>query len=367
MPPKKILVLALSGIGNFIMQMPVLAAIKQQYPDSHITAWVAPRGTRILAEHNPHLDHIIEAPYKQGLAGHLRQADGLHRQHFDMGFVLYPGQLLKSAGYLYAANIPRRFGHVYPLGPNPRSSFLLTDPVAVDGAAHDIKQNLNLIRQQADPPGWRAHYSLTIPPRYQQQAQRLRRELKIPAGKTFIGIHPGSSPGMSWKRWPIDHFAFVARALIEKYNAHILIFGGPDEEELKQKLYSLLTIPPTGGTPPQAVAHYSLGRPQATIIHTDLLTTAAIAQKCSLFISNDSGLMHLAAAAGTPTLGLFGPTNEHKIGPRGWHSFTLRAPGTKPVYNVNTNFDLGTSPHATLQMLTTTAVLTEAQRILNSI
>lgn len=74
-------------------------------------------------------------------------------------------------------------------------------------------------------------------------------------------------------------------------------------------------------------------------------------QHCKLFISNDSGLMHLAAASGVPTLGLFGPTAEKQTGPRGSHSHTLRAPGTQPVYNTESNPSLGSKPHPSLLVL----------------
>jgi ADP-heptose:LPS heptosyltransferase len=163
----------------------------------------------------------------------------------------------------------------------------------------------------------------------------------------LVGLHPGSAPNFEWKRWPLENFAEIAAELIKKYNAHIFLFGGPGEKSLKEELANLIKkqLP---------ITDYRL---PITLISTDLLTTAALMQRCGLIIANDSGLMHLASAAGAPTLGLFGPTDEARIGPRGPQSFTLRAPGTKPVYDVNTNFNLGHSPHPSLLALKPELVL----------
>jgi ADP-heptose:LPS heptosyltransferase len=176
----------------------------------------------------------------------------------------------------------------------------------------------------------------------------LLAELNLSPEQMLIGLHPGSAPGFTWKRWPLESFARLAAALAGEYNAHFLIFGGPDEAQLKQGLKSLIPNHQT----------------RITIIDTDLLTTAAVMQRCRLVVANDSGLMHLASAAGSLTLGIFGPTDEDRIGPRGPRSFAIRAPGTKPVYDVNTNYDLGEQPHPSLLALPPEAVLAKIKTIL---
>ena len=80
-------------------------------------------------------------------------------------------------------------------------------------------------------------------------------------------------------------------------------------------------------------------------------------QQCTLFVSNDSGLMHLAAATGTKTFGLFGPTNEQRTSPRGPHSYVIRAAGTKPVFDVNEHYDLSLKPHPTILAITPEQVI----------
>lgn len=357
--PQKILLLSLSGIGNYLMHTPVFEALKKTHPNWHLTVWVAPRGTKELAENNPHINEVIEAPIKNNLTGHFQMINTLRQQKFDIGIVLFPGQLLKSAAYLYLSGIPKRIGHRYPLLSNQTSDFLLTQVVGKQNDLHDIEQNLNLLKPfNISPPalpreaarrsgarggvGERGRnlptYRLLIPSKHDQQAQHYLKSLNIPPDRKIIGLHPGSAPHFAWKRWPIENFAAVGKELINKHNAQILIFGGQNEQALKQQLHSMLGE-------------------HSSVIHTTLLTTATIIKHCLLFISNDSGLMHIAAAVGTRTLGLFGPTNEHKTGPRGPHTSTLRAPNTQPVYDTQKNYKLGAQSHMVLLSLKPQMVL----------
>jgi heptosyltransferase-2 len=349
---KKVLILALSGIGNFLMQSPVFRAIKEARPDWHITIWIAPRGTRALAENNPYIDAIIEEPIKRSFARHQKLIWQLTNQKFDIGIVLSPGQLLKSAVYLFLVGIPMRLGHRYPFMGNQQSSFLLTHSIPEEPNIHDIEQNLRLLRLldiSYQLPT--TNYKLDIPVSAQQKAKILFAQLQIPSNKILVGLHPGSAPDQVWKRWPVESFAEVAAELITKHNAHILIFGAPQEKELKQNLESRI---------------WNLAHKKATtLISTDLLTTAALMQHCQLFLSNDSGLMHLAAASGVVTFGLFGPTNEKETGPRGLKSFVIRAPGTESIYNTEHSPHFGSATHSSLVVLKPREVFSRIQSLIS--
>lgn len=334
---KKILFLSLSGIGNFLMQAPTWRAIKKAHPDYHITVWVAPRGTSQLAEADPCIDHVIESPIKNSPLGHLRTAARLRRQRFDVGFALSPGQLIKSAAYLYLAGIPRRISHTYPFGHNPHSRFLLSNALDEKKNLHDIEQNLALLK----PLGITNHQLPATG--YQLRIPKIPPYNVISSNQKLIGFHPGSAASSLWKRWPLDNFAAVGRKLIDKRDAHILIFGGPEEKALKEDLKK------------------KLGR-HSTIINSDLLNAAALMQRCQLILSNDSGLMHLSAASGAATFGLFGPTDETQTGPRGLKSFAIRAPHTKPVYDTEKNYNLGAKPHPTMTAITPQLVLDKILR-----
>jgi lipopolysaccharide heptosyltransferase II len=357
--PKNILLLSLSGIGNFVMQSLVFEQLKKAFPEARLTVWVAPRGTKALAEINPHIDEVIEAPIKQSPWRHMQHVLHLSKEQYDIGIVLSPGQLWKSAAYLYLAGIPRRVGNAYPWRGNSHSRFLLTDTVDEDEKLHDIEQNLKLLGPlgiknpsltlplsgegiDKNIPQTRGikgvSYTLELPSTFQQKAQQYLSTLSIPQGKKLIGFHMGSASDLPAKRWPLENFVELGKKLLMESNAHILLFGGPDEHELKSSVAQQLGS-------------------SASIILADLPTTAALLQCCDLVVSNDSGLMHVAAAVGATTFGLFGPTDEKQTGPRGSRSFTVRAPGTQPVYHTEKNTDLGSEPHVTMRALTPAYVL----------
>lgn len=353
----KLLVLSLSGIGNYLMHTSFIAQVKQQRPHWRLTLWCAARGQGEFARVNPAIDEVIEASMQSPFLKDLSLIFKLRRGRYDTAVMLSPGQRVKGAAYLAAAGIPRRIAHRYPLCRNPSSAFLLTNAIPEQDGLHDIEQNLALLKSlDLTCPSPPTPYNVTIPSGYRTQAEVLLKHLNIPQHKTLIGLHPGSAPNATFKRWPLGRFAAVARALIQQHNTHILIFGGPGEEELKRQLSLQITHRESPAT-----NHSS----RVTIISTDLLGTAAVIARCRLFVSNDSGLMHISAAAGTPTLGLFGPTNERQVGPRGPHSHTLRAPNTEPAYDTEQNSKLGNAPHTTMYQLSTEQVTNAAIRFLN--
>lgn len=345
--PRQALFLALSGIGNLLMQAPTLTLFKHRFPHCQVTVWVAPRGTRALADALPSVDHVIEAPIRQPIWRHTRRLWHLSRQQFDVGIMLSPGQRWKGAAYLYLAGIPLRLGHSYPFRGNPASHFLLTHAVSEQPAVHDIEQNLALLSLIGVPINSATLSPYTFPLPAEARARAAGLIASLPRDRTLLGIHPGSSAGFEWKRWPLERFVAVGQRLIRDANAHIVVFGGPDETALKEAAYRHL-------------------KPAATVISTDLLTTAAVMQQCRVMLTNDSGLMHLAAAVGVPTLGLFGPTDEKLVGPRGPQSMALRAIGTAPVYDTEHHHALGSEAHETLLAITPELVVNRMQSFLRS-
>lgn len=337
MASKKVLFLSLSGIGNLLMQLPTIKLLKQAHPDWHITVWVAPRGTAELARSQSYIDQVIEMPIRANIFQHIKNLMKLRMGWFDYAIILSPGQLVKSALYCMLAGIPKRIGNSYPLKNNPESSFGLTDSVEEKMKMHDIEQNIRLL----EPLGIHIHdqerYELEIPVKNKQEAE------KMASSQSYIGIHAGSAKGFEFKQWPIERFADVAQQLLkEEPSTLFLIFGGPSEDFQKQELVDLInTVQPNS----------------AQLIHASLMTTAALMQYCRFVLANDSGLMHLSAAAGVPTIGLFGPTDEHLTGPRGVKSITIRANGTKPVYSTEHTPFLGTTTHESLLALTPTQVI----------
>ncbi len=331
------------------MQLPAISALKKEHPNWRITLWVAPRGTRELAQAQPYIDEVIEMPIRSGAIQHLKNIFLLRKKSFSIGIVLSPGQLLKSAAYLFFAGIPVRIGNLYPFRKNTDSSFFLTNAIPEKSSLHDIEQNIALLSPICKTLPTIDHYQIYIPDQNKKGADTL-----LSKKYTYIGIHAGSAKGFEWKRWPIDRFASVAQQLfLQNSTRRFGIFGSHNEQYGKQQLVEEI--------------NNACGATVAFNITAPLMTTAAAIQKCSLFISNDSGLMHIASAVGTPTIGLFGPTDERHTGPRGINSMVVRAPDTKPIYNTEKIHSLGKEPHASMLAISPEMVLSAVDSLYNTL
>lgn len=345
------LILALSGIGNLLMQLPAIEALKKERPRWRITVWVAPRGTRALLADHPTVAKVIEGKIKRGPLGHLAFASRLRQVRPDIAIMLSPGQLWKGALYMAASGARERIAHSYPHLGQSTSHFLLTKSLPEARELHDIEQNLKLLElldisidKYIGQP-----YHFVPPADAVERASKILNQLGILGPKTIIGLHAGSAGHFLWKRWPLANFVRLGQALIHNHHAHLLLFSGPAENSVTKDLQDQLGIQHT------------------SLVYTDLLATAALMKDCQLFLANDSGLMHLASACGVPTLGIFGPTDEAKTGPRGPNSHVIRAAGTKPSYDTETNFNLGSSPHPTLTALAPAVVLDSTNKILRAL
>ncbi|MCX7355975.1 MAG: glycosyltransferase family 9 protein [Alphaproteobacteria bacterium] len=170
---------------------------------------------------------------------------------------------------------------------------------------HVVEQLARTLGLEANPPGPR----LWTAPEHGQAAERL-----IPSGGPVLGLGPAAN----WrgKEWPGEKFFALARRLTAPDGilpgARVAVFGA--EEDRPRTDPVLAALPPD--------------RRIDLVGRADLLTAFACLRRCALYIGNDSGIMHMAAAAGTPTLGLFGPSKEGDYRPWGPHTDFIRTPET---------------------------------------
>ena len=140
------------------------------------------------------------------------------------------------------------------------------------------------------------------------------------SGRPLVAIHPGSP--IPLKRWRPARFAAVADWLIEQKSAQILIVGARDE----------ISIVST-------VQRHMRSKCISVAGETTVSQLAALLKRCNLFVGNDSGPMHLAAAVGTRTVGLYGPGNPRRFGPAGSNCYTIRRkPDCPPCMNTLCKF-----------------------------
>lgn len=326
----RILLVSLSGIGNLLMATPLLRRLHERLPGCHLDVVVARRGTAALLEGHPRVRRTLLGTAKPSLAEFLRMVRAVHRGRYDLGFICHPGQRIMSAALLRAGGVARRLGHHYRF--RGRSvGWFLTDPVSplphairplTDHGAHDVVQNLRLLQPiferrpdavLVSAPFGEDGYDLPLRPEDHAAAEAWLTTHEV--GEPRIGFHPGTHPDLAYKRWPAERWSELGDRLAEVYGASLLIVGGPEERTLKTEVAARM-------------------RALAFPVELPLRATAALLARCAFVVTNDSGLMHLAAAVGTLTFGLFGPTDERRTAPWGPRGIVLRAPGTVPTYDV---------------------------------
>ncbi len=303
---KRILIRTTNWIGDAVMTTPAVHAIRRNFPEAHIGVlakpWVAP-----VFNANPHVDEVLIYDAKgahRGLLGKWRLADQLQRQKWDVGFVL-PNSF-ESALLFAMARIPIRIGYK-----TQHRNILLTDPAFLNQKlkenSHETDHYLKLLKLSGLEAG-RPELELVVNSKDQARSGDILRKNGIKRIETVIGINPGAAFGTA-KRWPAERFAQLADLLAEKQTARILIFGGPGEQEVAQEIATSMTH-----TPLILSGKTTLGEAMALV------------EKCDLLVTNDSGLMHIAAALHRPLVAIFGPTNPVTTGPLDSRAKIVREP-----------------------------------------
>ena len=292
---KRILIRTTNWIGDAVMTTPAVHTIRQNFPEAHIGVlakpWVAP-----VFNANPHVDKLLLYDAKsthKGFAGKWQLAVQLRRQKWDVGFVL-PNSF-ESALLFAMARIPTRIGYK-----TQYRHLLLTDPVILNQKlkenSHETDHYLRLL-ELSGLKTTRTGLKLYITPDDQIRGDALLMENGVENGTLLIGINPGAAFGTA-KRWSADRFAQLADQLARDYGAQILIFGGPGEQSVAQKIAAAMNQIPL----------ILSGK-------TTLREAIALLDRCRLLVTNDSGLMHIAAALHCPQVAIFGPTNPVTTGP----------------------------------------------------
>ena len=298
-----ILVRGVNWIGDAVMTIPALRALKRSHPDMRlcllVKPWVAP-----LFEKDPDIDKIIiySDEYK-GLAGKIRLARRLKNYGFDSALLFQ--NAFEAALITFLAGIKRRIGYS-----RDGRRFLLTDPVEFDAQArqlHHIDYYLNLLKKagfngQPDLP-W-----LFLALDERKKARRTLEGLKRPV----IALNPGAAYGSS-KRWLPERFAEVASKVITELNGSILLLGGPKEEGIADEILKHLV--------PLPVAQASLLN---LANRTSLRELMALIAESDVLVTNDSGPMHIGYAVGTPLVAIFGSTSPEHTGPVGKIDIVIR-------------------------------------------
>lgn len=287
----KILVRAPNWIGDSILAVPAAECLSKNFPEAQI--WIAAKEwVKDLFTAHDFVEGLIALPTPDDLKNLKRSAQKIKKLEFDLG-VLFTNSF-SSALLFYLARIPQRWGYA-----KDGRGILLTKGAALreqEESSHQVKYYLGLISRlglKTYPP----KLSLPLAQEEKRKAKEMLLSQNIDLRQPLIILNPGASYG-SAKRWLPKKFAELAILLQERKKADILITGSEDDTRLAEAISSSMVKKPLDLT----------GK-------TDLRLLAGLISFADLFITNDSGPMHMANALKTPLVAIFGPTDPLLTGP----------------------------------------------------
>lgn len=286
---KRILLIRFGSLGDVVLTTPAIRAVREAFPDAYIAMLVGERSADIVSE-NPRLDEVISFRRDvKGISEMRRVAAVLKERNFDISVDMQ--RKFRSSLLAYLSGAELRIGYHQPGG------FLCTVRIPDNEDKHAVDRNLALLKPLGIEAGLRepemflSHADLDY-------ANRVFELQGLDSRSPIIGMFPGA--GWRHRCWPAERFAAIGDLAAEEYGSGVVIFGGPGEEDIVENVKSRMSA--TAAVIEDRMTLRQLG---------------AMIRKCDLFLSNDTGPMHISVAVGTPTIGLFGPGNHIKFQPIG--------------------------------------------------
>jgi len=311
-PDAHILVVKLAGIGDLLLATPALRALRESYPQARIDLLVTPDSAGLLNGWDV-IDHIIVLDkylfdYPQQLITHPRMMlrltelwNTLRAGHYDAVLLLHHLTLL--FGRLKHEALMRATGAKWRVGlDNGHGSFL---NVRVKDEGFGAMHEAEYCMAVAEAVGATVRDTKLYLPLNDEERAAARQlvyggETEIVSKRPIIAMHPGSGGYSTARRWAPERFAQLADTLYCDVGGQLLLLGGPEEAELHQRIIGLLQ----SNVPVRSLAGKG-----------NIKVAAALLEMVDLFVGNDAGLMHLAVAAGAPTVAIFGLSNYKAWGP----------------------------------------------------
>lgn len=296
-PPATLVVLP-NWVGDGALAAPCVRAVQAARPDHRLVLLGTARSAPLYGRWPSDALFQWEG---SGLRGLLRVANRLRVLDPTEAIVLAPS--FRSALAVRVAGVARRIGF-----PTDSRRWLLSEAIDVPGRdSHLALQYLSLAARVGADPGTPPDPSIPIGDDERERARTRLRSIGL-EGRTTIAICPGATYGET-KRWPVEHWASLAKHLIADGDS-VLVMGGLDERPIAERIRALAS----------SAANSIASLAGELTLRESLALFGAIAGA----VSNDSGAMHLAAAAGCPVLGIFGSTNPRWTGPLGARSRAIR-------------------------------------------
>jgi heptosyltransferase-2 len=304
----------MAGIGNALLAVPMVQAIKAQFPAYQITILARSNAMGEVFSRLPEVSEVIITG--NGARGIIRCIAQTRRRRAELYLGPFPSNRWQYSMLALTSGAKRKLLHRYPIGHWRAMHFIGERTPAIRGI-HDVRQNLNLLTLLGCEP------RSTEPPSFAVNAdderaadQSLTRAGVAPASQ-FIAVHAGSAKTVlaKAKRWPTERYANLIDQLRQRYG-QVVLLEGPDERGVVDEIVRAVSDPPK-------------------VVHLDgpLSTAAAILQRARLYVGSDSGLAHLAAAVGTPAVTIFAAADPDRVCPFGYRHLVVRSPSeTSPSF-----------------------------------
>jgi len=307
----KILLVRLRQIGDVIFTTPAVAALRRQFPDARLTYLVEPAAAPVIAR-NPHLDEVIVAPRRGGLAGMLSDISlgrRLRRARYDLAIDFHGGP--RASLLTLISGAPQRIGYNVA-----GRRWMYTDVVERPRELrrrHSVQNQWDLLKVLGVPAPTPADnpVEMAIDPDAKTSVDRRLAAVGVTPGEDLAVIHvSASSP---FRRWPLASFVETVAALASHAGRRVIVTSGPSERDAAHGIINeaRAKLPPGDRGRVLDCGDFSLAELRALL------------ERSALYIGGDSGPLHIAATTRVPIVAIFGPTPSERSAP--WRDPSLLA------------------------------------------
>jgi len=285
---KKILIIRLAALGDTLHTTPCLKALKEAYPKSSLT-YIVGKGAEPVIENNPYIDEIIifdKRGNHKTWSSQIRLALYLRKKNFDIVANMSPST--RTLTFSFIINGDKKL--LYRRDKEPDRG------VKAAHAVENCWATFDSLRIKYDKTALIPQFFITHAEK--ETVSKLIASIGITGKDKIIGINPGASHQVN--RWDANSFALLSDRLIRDLKTKIIIVGGPSDIEIASSIENKMEE-----TPVNLAGKLSIRE------------SAALFERCCVFVTGDTGPMHIAAAAGVPVVALFGAADPDRTGPVG--------------------------------------------------
>jgi len=295
--PRRVLVRAPNWLGDAVLALPAIAAVRRRHAHAHLTVAGPPAVAAVFREiTDARPDHVLDLPSK-----HRDIVKVIRDGRFDLG-ILLPNSF-QSAWDLRRAGVPQRWGY-----PTSGRRLALTKQ-ATRPRARDLSHHADYFRILMRGLGFEVGDEaprVTASDATRARTTALLAQMKVPTSAVLVGLAPGAAYGEA-KQWPPERAAALAAKLVRGRDTTCVVVGAVHDRPAARAIETWL----------RANAPDAVPRVVDLTGRTSVSGLVGVTERCRAFVSNDSGAMHVAAAMGRSVVAIFGPTDERSTRPVG--------------------------------------------------